>query len=372
MSVIGWDIGGAHLKLAQVDAGRVLAVRQIACPLWQGLDKLAAAITAGLAGWAPARAHAVTMTGELTDLFPDRAHGVRALVDGVAAHAGAAALTVYAADGTFLAAAEAKCHPNRVASANWHATATWLAAQAPDALLADIGSTTTDLVPLRAGAVVARGTDDATRLVHDELIYRGVVRTPVMAVVHHVLIDGTQTGIMAEHFATMADVYRLTGELPAHADQHPAADGRGKSPAENRARLARMVGRDAASAPAATWDALARSVATEQLDQIAEGAARVLVDAGLPADAPVIGAGVGRFVASALARRLRRPYRALDDVIAAADGATAALAADCAPAAAVALLLDKGAPSRAHSRDTAAGSSTPSRPPTVSADRKPR
>ena len=34
--VIGWDIGGAHLKAARVKNGRVEAVVQAATPLWLG------------------------------------------------------------------------------------------------------------------------------------------------------------------------------------------------------------------------------------------------------------------------------------------------------------------------------------------------
>ena len=40
----GYDVGGAHLKVALSEAGRVVAVEQVACPLWQGLDRLDAAL----------------------------------------------------------------------------------------------------------------------------------------------------------------------------------------------------------------------------------------------------------------------------------------------------------------------------------------
>lgn len=366
MDIIGWDIGGAHLKLARIGDGRVLGVRQVPCALWQGVHHLAAATDEALAGWpAPAR-HAVTMTGELADIFPDRAAGVRAILAAVQPRLDGAAIAIYAGDGRFVSAAAAAAAPDRVASANWHATAQLVVARLGDSLLVDIGSTTTDLVPLRDGAIVARGIDDARRLARDELVYRGVVRTPVMAVVRHVVVDGERVGVMAEHFATMADVYRLTGELPAHADQHATADGRGKSPAESRARLARMVGRDAASAPDDSWDTLARHVAGRQLQQLQDAAERVLSAAALPRDAPLVGAGVGRFLALALAQRLARPYRSFDELVEATDAEAAAGAADCAPSVAVALLMT------ARMRATAAASSGPSRPPLVRAERKPR
>jgi (4-(4-[2-(gamma-L-glutamylamino)ethyl]phenoxymethyl)furan-2-yl)methanamine synthase len=372
MEVIGWDIGGAHVKLARVRDGTVLALRQVPCALWQGVDRLAAAMAEGLAGWPRPDRHALTMTGELADIFPDRASGVRTILATVAQPLGAAAIAVYTSDGGFLAPESAAESPERVASANWHASARLAAGQIADGLLVDIGSTTTDIVPLRGGAVVARGSDDAARLACDELVYRGVVRTPVMAVVRHVALDGARTSVMAEYFATMADVYRLTGELPDHADQHATADGRGKSLPESAARLARMVGRDASAAADATWRALAHDIAGRQLHQLQAAAARVLSAAALPGEAPLIGAGVGRFVAQALARRLARPYRGFESIIAAADGAAAAGAADAAPAVAVALLSGAMPSSMARSRAIAAASSGALLPPAVSAARKPR
>src|SRR5262245_45700078 len=77
----GYDVGGAHLKVALAEDGRVIDVRQIACPLWQGLDRLDAAVTEARPLIARAERHAVTMTGELCELFPDRRTGVRAILD---------------------------------------------------------------------------------------------------------------------------------------------------------------------------------------------------------------------------------------------------------------------------------------------------
>jgi probable H4MPT-linked C1 transfer pathway protein len=339
--VVGWDIGGAHLKLAHVRDGVVMDVRQLPCALWQGVDRLATTIGEALRGLPRSARHVLTMTGELADIFPDRASGVRAILAVVEHGIGGTEPSVYAVDGSWLSATAAAASPERVASANWHAAARLVAPAVANGLLIDVGSTTTDLVPLRAGAVVARGTDDAERLALDELVYRGVVRTPVMAVAPYIELDGRRVGVAAELFATMADVYRLTGDLPAHADQQPSADGRGKSLVESRARLARMVGRDAAAAPDATWDALAWRFAERQLGLLHDAAARVLAAATMPAGAPVIGAGVGRLLAAALARRLGVPYRGFDELVAARTPEIAASAADCAPAAAVALLASE-------------------------------
>jgi (4-(4-[2-(gamma-L-glutamylamino)ethyl]phenoxymethyl)furan-2-yl)methanamine synthase len=55
----------------------------------------------------------------------------------------------------------------------------------------------------------------------------------------------------------------------------------------------------------------------------------------------LIGAGVGRFLVPELAIRRQRPHRSIDELLCAdvADPALRALAADCAPAVAVAQLL---------------------------------
>ena len=37
----GWDLGGAHLKVAQIDgAGRLRTAQQLPCTLWRGLEHL--------------------------------------------------------------------------------------------------------------------------------------------------------------------------------------------------------------------------------------------------------------------------------------------------------------------------------------------
>ncbi len=207
----------------------------------------------------------------------------------------------------------------------------------PAGLLADMGSTTTDLVPIAGSAPCPAGTSDAERLACGELVYTGLVRSFVLALAERVPFAGVWTPLAAEYFATSADVYRLLGELPDGADQMPTADGREKTEAASRARLARMVGRDAAEATPAAWRGLAAFLAEAQLHRIVEAGMLVLSRAELPLDAPVIGAGCGRHVTRRLAARLGREWRDFAALPALA-GLDAATADQCAPAIAVALL----------------------------------
>jgi probable H4MPT-linked C1 transfer pathway protein len=337
--VIGWDVGGAHLKAARVERGDVVDVIQLPCTLWLGIEAIDAALASVWARWPDARGarHAVTMTGEMVDLFPDRQAGVDALVAHLAQALGAR--TRFVAGDVWLDAGQARAAWRDVASANWRATATWIGGRLDEALLIDVGSTTTDIIPVRRGAVAARGATDAARLQTGELLYQGVVRTPLCALAQRVRFRGSDYNVMNEWFATSADVYRLTGELDPSHDQHDTADHRGKDRAATCARLARLLGHDAGDASEAQWLDLARTLRAAQMRLIEESVQRVLVASGLATDAPVVAAGCGDFLAREIAARMGRRCVMFDRLLG-AGGAAARWARVCAPSAAVALLLE--------------------------------
>ncbi|MDR5857185.1 hydantoinase/oxoprolinase family protein [Caballeronia sp. LZ062] len=341
--VVGWDVGGAHVKVCIVAAGALIDVAQWACPLWQGIAHLERVIDDVFERWpqaadAAAR-HAVTMTGEMVDLFADRAEGVRTLTRTLAQRLGPRTM-FYGGKENWLARSACADGWRKVASANWLATAEYVATRVRNALLVDIGSTTTDIVPIVAGDVAARGTNDAQRLVSGELVYQGVVRTPLCGVAHCITFRGETTGVMNEWFATTADVYRLTGELWDAHDQHPSADNGPKTEAASRARIARMIGRDASDASAEEWRRFALAWRHEQLRIIEANLARVSAQHEALASAPVVGAGCGRFMAAALARQEARGYVEFARLagVASHDAERAEWASTCAPSVAVALL----------------------------------
>ena len=334
---LGWDIGGAHLKAALLDAdGRARRVFQRPCPLWRGLEPLHEGVAAVLDELQDLRLrHAVTMTGELVDFFPCREEGVAMLARLLSARL--AAPRFYAGRSGFVAANAVAQHASDIASANWHASAVFLAARSNNGLLVDIGSTTSDLIVLHNGRPAVRGYSDVERLRFDELLYTGVVRTPVMALAQQLPLAGEWQRLAAEHFATMADVYRLTGELPAEDDLAETADGAGKTPQESARRLARMCGCDLSYMPMHQWRQLASSLRERQLQLLQSAAERAFSRALLDEAAPLIGAGAGRFLVSELARRLQRPYCDAAAWIE-AEAAIARSASVCLPAYAVAWL----------------------------------
>lgn len=307
--LISLDIGGAHLKAALFDEGGTLRdLDQCPCPLWQGLDRLEEALAALLARWGHPRRAVATMTGELADLFDDRTDGVRRIAGAVRTALPSTQLEFFAGPRGLVPADAAADLANAVASANWYATAL-VAAMPGDGLLIDIGSTTTDIVPLANGGPRHWGYTDAERLESGELVYTGLVRTPVMAVARAVPVAGRWRTLMAELFATMADVHRLTGTLPEGADQHPTADGRDPGIPSSARRLLRMVGEDLGPDTLPVAHRLARHLAERQLRHIEDALDQVLSNASVADDAPLVGAGVGRALVRRLAGRRGLPYR---------------------------------------------------------------
>ncbi|CAH2892739.1 MAG: 4-[[4-(2-aminoethyl)phenoxy]-methyl]-2-furanmethanamine-glutamate synthase [uncultured Paraburkholderia sp.] len=345
--VFGWDVGGAHVKVSVTGAGGgVLDVAQWACPLWQGLEHLERTIDLVFERWPVAKTyaarHAVTMTGEMVDLFEDRAQGVRAIAAALAQRLGPR-VAFYAGDAGWLTRETCAAGWRSVASANWLATACWIATRVPNALLIDIGSTTADIIPIADGRVVARASTDAGRLATGELVYQGVVRTPLCGIARRVEFGGAAVNVMNEWFATTADVYRLTGELAPQYDLYPSADNGPKTELASRRRIARMIGRDAHETSPAEWRAFALRWRELQLREIGANLMRVTAAHPDLAAAPLVGAGCGRFLVAALAREEARGYLDFGALAAGcSEGAGAAggedWAATCAPSVAVALL----------------------------------
>jgi probable H4MPT-linked C1 transfer pathway protein len=331
--VIGWDIGGAHLKAARVKSGRVEEVVQAATPLWLGLGSLEAAFDAVHAQLGRADHHVITMTGELCDAFASRQEGVVGLATIAANRLAPSAPSIYAGRAGFVELGEAAPRAADIASANWHASAALLALRLRDALFIDIGSTTADLIPIADGRVAAVGYSDSERLASGELVYTGMTRSFVMSLASRAPFRGAWTPLMNEYFASSADVHRILDDLPYGADKMPTADGREKTVDASRARLARMIGREADEGAALEWKGLAAWFAEEQIRQIADAACLRLSRNDVAVAAPIIAAGVGEDVAAEVARRLRRSCVGFSALI----GAPAE-ASHCAPAVAVALL----------------------------------
>src|SRR5689334_19953452 len=130
--IYGWDLGGAHIKLAVLDhEGALCRAAQAPCELWMGVERLEAALAQMLDGAAQDAVHALTMTGELADVFTDRASGVEAITRTFLRRAGARDVMLFTGNG-FAHAQDVAARWEHIASANWLATARLVAELIPE------------------------------------------------------------------------------------------------------------------------------------------------------------------------------------------------------------------------------------------------
>src|SRR3954451_7933636 len=261
------DIGGANVKAAWL---RGTSLRTVSRPfeVWRDrralggvLREVAAEVAAG-----PADAVAVTTTAELSDAFRTKREGVAFVLDAAEAALGDRPLSVLTTAGELVSVEAARTRPWDVAAANWVATAVAVAGAHPDALLADVGSTTTDIVPIAAGRVAASGRTDLERLLAGELVYTGVLRTNLAAIAPRVPVHGAWCPVSSESFAISGDVHLVLGDLDTY--DCPTPDGRPATAAFARERIARLVCADTEQLEDAEIDAIAAFLHGEQVRQI--------------------------------------------------------------------------------------------------------
>ena len=307
---IGWDIGGVSTKAARLlyhqRRIKTLQTADQYFEIWKGKERLPSVLRTLSKALGPADAMAVTMTAELSDVFPTKTHGVRSVVRCV--RKAFPDLPIYGLDvnGAFVDLCRPLTDPLSLAATNWLATATLLARSRPNCLLVDIGSTTTDIIPILEGRIVARGRSDTDRLLAGELIYTGVLRTPVSAITAVLPLRYARCPVASEYFAISGDVYRILGRLEPRDYSCSTPDGRGKSQAAARRRLVRMVCADAMDLSGREVIGMARFVHETQRAQIVEAMRRV-VRRHRRRTLPVIATGLGTFLVRDCARTLGWP-----------------------------------------------------------------
>lgn len=300
MSWLGLDIGGANLKAADGSGW----ARGVPFPLWREPDRLSAALTELIASAPAADRLAVTMTGELCDCFRTKAEGVRHILAAVEQVAGNRDVRVYLVDGRLVSMDEARSLPQLAAASNWHVLARFASryVNGSAALLIDIGSTTTDIVPLVEGQPRPRGLNDTDRLLSGELVYTGVGRTPICAVTSWLPWRGRQCPLAAEVFATTADAYVILGDMEEQSDSTSTADGRPLTREFAHERLARMICADATVFNDHDARLAAERIRESQMDQISRAVQQVATSMGCEPES-IVTSGAGVFLAAGLCRQ---------------------------------------------------------------------
>lgn len=341
MTTIGLDIGGANLKavfLAKSDQQDAVAI-EVPFEMWARSVELPQSLREIINRFDPAdecKRIAVTMTGELADCFSSKKEGVAFIADAVKKIAGAKQVSFYQVDGEWSSFETVEQNWQLVAASNWHAMARFGARFLPDlsGLVIDIGSTTTDVIPVVDGTPRAIGTTDFTRLKNLELIYAGVGRTPICSLIQSVNVGGRKIGLARELFATINDALIYLGVAPEDPNATNSADGRSNTIRHAERRLARMVCSEMVELGSAVIDQIANDATEAYRALLVEAVDHALKRSeGSIKSVLLVGSG-SFFCETALAERFPKLSRvALSELL----GPSANI---CGPAYAVATLLE--------------------------------
>lgn len=305
MRVLGLDIGGAHVKSALYvkGSGRALPKRKISpLEIYKNPERLTPVLRRLRKQERPG-AVALTMTGELVDIFSSRRQGVRWIIDVVEEAMRPLEVKVMDVCGELVSAAKARREWEKIASANWAATAQWIARNLDSCVVVDIGSTTVDILPVTKRRPAVHGENDLERLKSGELLYTGYLRTNAAFVLPEIDIEGKKVGVCPEHFAIMGDVHLLLGDIKPEDYTAPAPDGRGKTKKAAARRLARIVLSDVETLGMEGVESIASQIKMAQTRKIAAAVKKVVVENRL-AEAPIALIGPGRIYRNDLEKKV--------------------------------------------------------------------
>ncbi len=323
--IVGWDIGGVNIKAVRFEwrCGKIKAMRTVVCPfeIWREHASLKMKLReiGEKLDLQDSQKMAVTMTAELSDVFRSKREGVLYVLNAIEQAFEKSYLYPFSINGEFLSMYNARKNPLVCAATNWVASARFISSYhadciPPDFVLMDIGSTTTDIIPIRGGKVVVQGNTDTRRLMSGELLYTGILRTNPNTVVRQLPVEGRLCRVAAEHFTSMADVYLILGLIAPDEYSCPTADGRAKTISAARERLSRLVCSDSEIMCSEEIHKLACYIREKQLQQIVEALFQVLSGLQGGFSLPLAVVGTGGFLAMEAAGRLGISVIELEEV----------------------------------------------------------
>ena len=269
---LGIDIGGANTKIAFLEYSnnkiRNLETRSKYFPIWK-MPKNLSKIIVKLSKPFKTEYIGLTLTAELSDVFPNKRTGVSFVLKSAAKVFGQKKIRVINVDGDLLSFKQALKAPLSVAAANWQATVEIAKEAMPDGILVDVGSTTTDIIPIKAGKAICHKTD-FERLSNNELVYTGLLRTNVSSIVDRIILDGKYFNIAAEYFAIAADVHLILGKISPKDYSCDTPDAREKTKKAALRRLAKVVCADLDQLTESQVIQIANFIYQQQVYKIAE------------------------------------------------------------------------------------------------------
>ena len=305
--ILGWDIGGAHLKLCVVKEDKnILETLQFKTPMWED-PKIAHKIFKKIIKHFDIKTwdeHFFTMTGEISDCFLNRKDGVKKIISQIDRAFGNSAR--YYSQDKFLKLEETKKFYSSIASANWHATALFISKFIKEGFLIDIGTTTTDIIVIKDSKIMQDGFTDSQRLRDGSLVYLGVSRTSISSLKSKLIFKNKSYNVMREMFANTADVFRVTKQLNDVADLYPSCDKGPKTITASQQRLARVIGMDRSDGTNNDWILFSNYIISEMIKEIVKNFIKLEKKYKINSTAPIVFSGCGNFLSQIFCNSVKR------------------------------------------------------------------
>ena len=280
MTSLGIDIGGANLKVADNHGNFKL----IYFPIWKKLDKLEYQLRM-IRDEFDADKVGVVMTAELSDIFDTKVEGVLKIAKIVSR----VFEDVFFLDlnGELRRYDDVLKKPRMFAASNWIASVKFLIEEGwKYFIFGDIGSTTTDLIPVTDK--IEAGRTDYERLKNGELIYFGVLRTPVFYILPEYGVP-----LASEFFAISADVFVVTGDIKPEDYICDTPNGRGKDVKNCMKRLARAICCDLEEIGEEFVISMAKACKKKMIEKIMNNIKKIAKKFNI---STVLGCGLGEFL----------------------------------------------------------------------------
>jgi probable H4MPT-linked C1 transfer pathway protein len=292
MLIIGLDIGGAYTKIATIKVqGKKMEALEISSkyfPFWKLSNQFPQFIRERLPE--EEKLIGVTMTAELVDCFSSKEEGVEHILNSVRSIAKTLVLNTSA---KFVNIEKALESPLEVAASNWIASPLLISRYVPNALFVDVGSTTTDIIPIIDGHPSAIGRNDLERLLYGELIYTGALRTNLATIVQSVPLGDNIIPVSSEYFSITADVHLILDHIREEEYSCDTPDGRGKTKEDALRRIARLICADMGMLDEANVISITNHIYKKQIEHIQKGILDVIKRQDISRNTPVILAGIG-------------------------------------------------------------------------------
>jgi probable H4MPT-linked C1 transfer pathway protein len=278
MKIMGLDIGGANTDctIINIENDKLVSMKNKReyFPMWKNNDKLQDCLKKFIIDDRDIDIICVSMTAELADGYLSKTEGVRDISNKV--------LEVFDRNKVFFVTfdglkkiEELKENYLMAAAANWIGTAEIIKYIKKDCIFMDIGSTTTDIIPIKNQKEIAEGHSDLERLISGELIYTGMLRTNLASIVHTVPITSQNSRVSSELFTISADMHRILGNISENDYTCSTPDNQGKDIISCKRRLARLVCADLDPLEDKEIIKLAHYIEDKQIEQIYEGLKQV-------------------------------------------------------------------------------------------------